>query len=219
MTAEQIINEPPEDQVAPKRSNATLWVMIVLFALPNLAAFYFYLNRDSIDFSSLTTNTGTIITPVRQVPEITLTKIDDTPFQTSSLKGKWIMLSIGSSSCSQDCQDNLYKMRQVRKATGEFYKRVDRLFLLTDTENLNSFQSLLNKEYPKLTVIKPPASAENMQAYENLFALFSVKGEPVQDGIYFIDPLGNYMMAFPAQTEAKKILKDLMRLLKVSQIG
>ncbi|MBE9567395.1 MAG: hypothetical protein IMF14_01780 [Proteobacteria bacterium] len=218
------MNDPHDNQATSKKSNTTLWVMIILFALPNLAAFYFYFNRDNIDFSRFTSNHGTIISPVRQVADITLTRIDDAPLQMSSLKGKWLMVSIGSSSCQQDCQDNLYKMRQIRKATGEFFKRVDRLLLLTDTTDIDSFRSLLSEGYSKLTVVIPPQGTDtkadgSAELYSRFLSGFSIEGEPVEDGIYFIDPLGNYMMAFPPQTEAKKILKDLMRLLDVSQIG
>ncbi len=213
MTVEQTINKPAE----AKRSNTTLWVMIILFALPNIAAFYFYFNRDNFDFSAMTTNYGTIISPVRQFADIPLTAIDNTPFKLSSLNGKWTLVSIGDSACQQDCQDNLYKMRQIRKATGENFKRVSRAFFLTDTRNIESFKTVLS-DYPQMQVIIP---AENTSAetYKDFLSGFSVNGKPVKDGIYIIDPLGNYMMAYPPQAEAKGILKDLERLLSVSQIG
>jgi hypothetical protein len=34
-----------------------------------------------------------------------------------------------------------------------------------------------------------------------------------------IDPLGNLMMRFPREPDPSRMLKDLQRLLKVSQIG
>ncbi|HUQ29496.1 MAG TPA: hypothetical protein VM051_12940 [Usitatibacter sp.] len=37
--------------------------------------------------------------------------------------------------------------------------------------------------------------------------------------IYLVDPHGNVMMRWPAQPEMKRMLKDLERLLKASQIG
>lgn len=235
MTVEQTMPEPlnPEpltkeqaaatqqdnNQAAPKRNNTTLWVMIFLFALPNLAAFYFYFNRDSFDFSGLTTNYGTIISPVRQLDDMALNTLDNNIVKMSSLRGKWLMVSVGSSACEQNCQQNLYKMRQIRKATGEFFKRIDRVFFLTDTGNMASFRQLLT-EYQGMDVILPTADNTHENSdYQKLLATFSVNGEPVEDGLYFIDPLGNYMMAYPAQAEAKKVLKDLMRLLKISQIG
>lgn len=198
-----------------KKSNATLWIMVFLFALPNVAAIYFYLNRDDIDLSRFSSNYGTIISPVRQPGDMPLKTLDGNDFVLSQMKGKWVMVSIGSSSCAQDCQDNIYKIRQIRKATGKPYRRIHRLFFLTDTSDLENFRTLI-QDYKGMEVILP---AESEQAYRDYLATFSVSGEDIVDGIYFIDPLGNYMMAYPKQTEAKKILKDLMRLIKVSQIG
>ena len=43
-------------------------------------------------------------------------------------------------------------------------------------------------------------------------------GNPV-DHIYVIDPLGNLMMRFPRDPDPSKILKDVQRLLRLSQIG
>jgi hypothetical protein len=37
--------------------------------------------------------------------------------------------------------------------------------------------------------------------------------------IYLVDPLGNLMLRFPAQPDAKRMMKDLKLLLKASQIG
>jgi hypothetical protein len=37
--------------------------------------------------------------------------------------------------------------------------------------------------------------------------------------VYVVDPLGNFMMSYAANAEARGMLKDLKRLLKISQIG
>ena len=37
--------------------------------------------------------------------------------------------------------------------------------------------------------------------------------------IYLVDPLGNVMMRWPAKPDMRRMLKDLERLLKASQIG
>ena len=41
----------------------------------------------------------------------------------------------------------------------------------------------------------------------------------IRDSIYLLDPRGDVMMRFPARTEAKRMLGDLNRLLKASQMG
>ena len=197
----------------PKRSYKTLWIMIVLFGLPYVAAWYFYFNKDSIDFGSQT-NYGSIVTPARVIDEVNLITIDNTDFNTASLKGKWTIVTIGESLCLVDCQKNLYKMRQIRKALGQGRERVERLFLLTDSVNIQSFTRLINDEYQGTTVI-----INNGDLFAKFISVFSYTEQSLADGIYIVDPLGNFMMTYPKDAEATGILEDLSRLLKVSKIG
>ena len=199
-----------------KNSYLPLWIMMFLFALPNAGAIYFYLNRDSLNLGEQT-NHGTLISPVRQFQDIAFSKLDGSDFKLSSMHGKWIMISIGSASCQQSCQENLYKMRQIRKATPEGFARITRVFFLTEQTGMESFNTLL-KAYHGMEVITPIENDTN-NTYTKFLQGFSVAGEKVEDGIYIIDPLGNYMMAYPPNAEAKGILKDMERLLKISQIG
>ncbi len=36
---------------------------------------------------------------------------------------------------------------------------------------------------------------------------------------YLVDPLGNVMMRFPAEADPRRMLRDLERLLRASQVG
>ena len=211
MTVEKTTDElTPE--VNRKKNYTTLWLMILLFGLPYIAAFYFYFYADK-DMLGEQTNYGTIITPVRQLNDINLLKLDNSAFNFSQLKGNWVFVSIGSTNCQKNCQDNLYKMRQIRKAVGKDQFRVQRVFLLTDTNDLDSFNDLL-VDYPGMEIIIP-----SNKEYQQFISDFSVSGESTENGIFIIDPMGNYMMAYTEGAEAKGILKDIERLLKLSQTG
>jgi SCO1/SenC len=204
----------PEHNVTdtPKKNNTALWMMILLFGLPYLAAYYFYFNRDDMSLGEQT-NYGSIINPVRQLADNELTQIDGSKIKLSSLQGKWIMFSVGSSDCKASCQDNLYKIRQIKTALAAEHKRVKKAFFLTDVKAIDSFNELL-KDYRNMHVIIPSGSN-----YKDYLSPLSVDGKAIEDGIFIIDPLGNYMMSFPKDAEAKEILKDMERLLKVSKIG
>lgn len=213
MTENKTMNETQNIPAqTKKKSNATLWLMLVLFGLPNIAAFYFYFNRENINLGAAS-NYGTIITPAKAIADYDLIKLDNTKFKLSSLKGKWVLFSIASSSCQQDCIDNLFKIRQIKKAVGQDYKRISKVFFLKDQQNIESFKILL-KEYPGMDVIVPSG-----EAYENYLSNFEYKEKEIEDSIFIIDPLGNYMMIYPKGADASKILKDIERLLKVSKIG
>ncbi|MDH5600383.1 MAG: SCO family protein [Gammaproteobacteria bacterium] len=185
--------------------------MVFLFGLPYLVAFYFYFGTDKFTLDK--TNYGTIISPARAIPDVELIKPDNSKFRLSSLKGKWVLASIGNSDCKQDCIDNLYKIRQIKKAVGQEYKRITKLFFLKDKNNIESFEKLL-KEYPGMDVIMPSGND-----YNNHLSNFFYENKEVENGIFIIDPLGNYMMFYPKGADASKILKDVQRLLRVSKVG
>lgn len=206
------MNEPENaKEEIKKRNHKMLWIMLLIFGLPYVVAFYFYFNKSDYDFAR--TNYGTIISPAHPLPDFNHTKLDNSKFKLSSLKGKWILLSIGKSSCKKDCLDNLYKIRQIKKAVGQNHKRLTKLFLLQDKEHIESFKNLL-KEYPGMDVIIPSGSE-----YNNYLSNFQYEGVEIQDSMFIIDPVGNYMMAYPKGADASKMLKDIERLLRVSKVG
>ena len=212
---EQVMNNTSSNQ--PKKSYTTLWIMILLFSLPYAGATYFYMNRDNFDFEQ--NNYGTIITPLKPVEDLKLKTIENSDFRFSSLKGQWIIVSIGSSHCEENCQKNIYHMRQIKKATGKDRNKVERVFLLTDTSDIKNFKNNIS-EYKGMYVIKNSGNE-----YNQFLSSFSFKGKDnnklitFTNGIFFIDPFGNYMMGYPEGADAIKILHDLQRLLKVSRAG
>jgi len=197
-----------------KRNYTTLWVMILLFALPYMAATYFYLNQDAIVLPA--SNYGELVVPVRQISDVSLTTLNNERFSFSDVKGKWVLLTIGDSTCEQSCQENLYKIRQIRKAVGQERGRIERVFLLTNETGLGSFNEKL-AGYAGMTVA---LAAEKTHAdLLGDFAVSATNNSGIIDGIYIIDPRGDLMMAYPSGADAQNILKDVRRLLKVSKIG
>ncbi|HEY8553878.1 MAG TPA: cytochrome C oxidase subunit I, partial [Burkholderiales bacterium] len=111
---------------------------------------------------------------------------------------------------------NLYKMRQVTLAQGTEAHRVRRVFVLTDSRELEGLRALL-AEHPGLRVLR--GSDEAVRALAAQFALPA--GNPLDgaDRLYLVDPLGNLMMSYPADADPRGINKDLKLLLRASQVG
>jgi hypothetical protein len=42
-------------------------------------------------------------------------------------------------------------------------------------------------------------------------------GQRLEDHLFVVDPIGNWMMRFPAQADPKQVKRDLDRLLRASQ--
>jgi cytochrome oxidase Cu insertion factor (SCO1/SenC/PrrC family) len=152
------------------------------------------------------TNYGDLleVTPLQQTAGATL---DGAPLDLGALRGKWVMVHVGPASCDAACVRQLYLMRQIRIAQGKEQSRIERLWVLSDT---GAVDPALLQGYPGLHLWHPadPAFIEQF---------------PAADGraghIYLIDPLGNLMLRFPVQPDAKRMMKDLKLLLKASQIG
>ena len=121
------------------------------------------------------------------------------PFQ--ELHGKWVLVTFDGAACDPYCERKLYFMRQLRTAQGKERSRVERLWVITD-DGPPRAELLAAIEGTRISRVKPDG----------------FPGDPV-DHIYLVDPLGNLMMRFPRDPDPSKMLKDLQRLLKYSQVG
>ncbi|MFK7967348.1 MAG: SCO family protein [Burkholderiaceae bacterium] len=137
---------------------------------------------------------------------------DVTAGETVSLndwRGRWLMVLVAPAACDSACQTNLYNMRQVRLTTGKHRDRVQRLWLVTD--DVSPAADLLKQHAGMVTARVAPATARSL--------FQPATGQQPVDHIFLIDPLGNLMMRFPAQTDPSKMKKDINKLLKASRIG
>jgi hypothetical protein len=123
----------------------------------------------------------------------------------ASLHGKWVLVSFDAAACNAYCEKKLYFLRQVRKAQGKEFERVERLWVLTDGATPRA-ELLAAIEGTRIVRLK------------NIGGAGDFPGNPFQH-IYVIDPLGNLMMRFPQDPDPSRMVKDLQRLLKASRIG
>lgn len=156
------------------------------------------------------TNYGALIDPrAHPIPVLGTKTLDGRPMPLEALKGKWIMLQAGDAECQEPCRKMLHDMRQLRLAQGKDMDRIERVWLITDEEPL---ETMLIREYDGTHLLR--AKPDALQAW-----LPAEPGTTPADHIYMIDPLGNLMMRFPKDADPNKIKKDLAKLLKASRIG
>ena len=144
------------------------------------------------------------VTPLQQTAG---TLIDGKPFNLDTLQGKWLMVHVGPARCDAACIQQLYLMRQLRITQGKEQSRIERVWVVTDN---GSPDAALLQAHSGLLAWRPADDAFVAQ-----FPAMLSRGEHV----YLVDPLGNLMLRFPAQPDAKRMMKDLKLLLKASQIG
>ncbi|MGB5180210.1 MAG: hypothetical protein WBP44_15955 [Gammaproteobacteria bacterium] len=161
------------------------------------------------------TNRGMLIHPARQLTLPADIVVGEQP-ATEYLQGLWTLLYIGDGDCDAVCNENIYKMRQIRTAQNENMRRIQRVYLVRDEALSPELQALLEKEYKDMAV--QLISAEQ---FGQLDRFFRVDDAPLLDAerVYIVDPLGNLMMYYPPDADPGGMLKDLKKLLKYSKIG
>ena len=196
-------------------SRQALVVLGLLFMAPAFVAWVMHNSSEQGWRPEGLTNRGTLVHPARPLTMPADMRHDDVSLN-DFLQGKWTLLYIGDADCNAVCQENLYKLRQIRIAQNENMNRVQTLFLVTVDSLPGDLDAFLEEEHPETAVVALTAA----QA-EQIAADFRINDVPMQgaERTYIIDPLGNLMMYYQADADARGMLLDLKKLLKVSKIG
>jgi len=157
-------------------------------------------------------NYGTLVQPVEKLQWPLLESITGVRYDNGFGK-KWTFLLFTRAACTEQCRANLYYMRQIRTLLGRDTARLQNVLISTPAidDELKAYLT----DYPNLVVIQG-------EGRESLFSQFQVKGiEQVgtTPGLYLVDPDQNYMMYYPAEIDHYRVLEDIKKLMKLSQIG
>ena len=191
----------------PGRGRWKLLGVLAVCAAPLIASYFTYY---VIKPKGGQTNYGALIDPrAYPIPAMASTTLDGKPARLEDYKGKWIMLKVGPSDCGADCQDQLFAMRQLRTMQGKEADRIERVWMITDDQPL---ETMLLRVNDGTRMLRAPADAVAKW-------LPVEQGSKLEEHIYLIDPLGNLMMRFPARPDPAKVKKDISKLLKASAIG
>jgi len=154
-------------------------------------------------------NFGDLIEPVRALPDAKAQTLDGASVLLPTLKGQWLLISVGGGACPADCQHQLYLQRQILTGLGKDRARTDWVWLVSDDAEIPSSILPGLKEATVLRV-DPDALAQWLQPAE---------GHQLQDHLYLVDPHGQWMMRFPAHLSTEGALKtkrDIERLLRAA---
>jgi cytochrome oxidase Cu insertion factor (SCO1/SenC/PrrC family) len=197
------------NQINQAKANNGRWKLFLVIAICAAPVVMSYFTYYVIKPSSRT-NYGEILDPRQYpMPKLDAVLLGGGPTELDAYKGKWIMLTVGGSACADACEKKLYDIRQLRLVQGKEMDRIERVWLVTDTQPIAT--ELLRK-YDGMHVLT--VDPQRLQAW-----LPTEAGAKVSDHIYIIDPLGNLMMRFPKDADPNKIKKDLAKLLMASSIG
>lgn len=193
---------------AVRRTVRGRWQMLLVLlvcAAPVVASYftYYVIRPDS------RRSYGELIDPQRPLPDVVGTALDGTPHNLQSLQGQWLFVSVAGGACDDACQKHLYLQRQLREGMGKEKERMDWVWLISDDVPV---PEALRPALKGADVLRVPAAA--LQAW-----LSPAPGQALRDHLYVVDPMGHWMMRFPASLEvhsAAKAKRDLERLLRAS---
>ena len=154
-------------------------------------------------------NYGQLIQPSRALPPVPLHTLDGQVVPAGSLKGQWLLVSVGPASCEAACEKRLYAQRQLREMLGRERDRLDKVWLVTDDGMPKPPLLAALRTTPEVTVLRwPQADLARWLAPE--------PGQALEEHLYLVDPMGEWMMRFPVAFDPAKVKRDIDRVMRAS---
>jgi hypothetical protein len=193
---------------ARRTASGRLKMLLVLLvcAAPVIASYltYFVIRPEG------RTNYSELIEPPRPIPaSLPLVDLQGMPVAAESLKGQWLLVVVSGGACDARCEHALWLQRQLRETLGRDKDRVDKLWLIADDAAPRA---------ETLAAISGPAGATVLRAPRAALTgwLAPAPQHRLEQHLYIVDPLGNWMMRAPADPEPAKLKRDVEKLLRAS---
>lgn len=197
--------EPATRQRRTVIGRVKMLAVLAVCAAPVVASYltYFVIKPDA------RSNYGSLIQPSRSLPVQALRGLDGKPVPSSSLKGQWLLMVVGPAACDAPCEQRLFAQRQLREMLGRERERLDKVWLITDDETPRSALLAALQAQPEVTLLRwPQADLAKWLAPES--------GHAMQDHLYLVDPMGEWMMRFPVAFDPAKVKRDIDRVMRAS---
>ncbi|MES3004406.1 MAG: hypothetical protein V4787_27190 [Pseudomonadota bacterium] len=192
------------------RGRWRMLAVLLVCAAPVIASYLtYYVIRPSAQRSY-----GELIDPQRPLPDAIAIRPDGSTTPLPALKGQWLLVSVAGGACDSLCERHLYLQRQLRETLGKDKDRLDWVWLVPDDAPI---RDALRPALAQATVLRVKASELSRW-------LAPAAGHQLADHLYLVDPMGHWMMRFPATTAtgaidtaaAAKMKRDVERVLRAS---
>jgi hypothetical protein len=180
-------------------------LVLAVCAAPVLASYlsYFVIRPEG------RSNYGTLILPTRSLPPLALHDLEGAAVAAASLRGQWLLVVVGPSDCAGACEQRMFMQRQLREMMGRERDRLDKVWFITD-------DGPLSPALRQAIAGKVPVTALRAERDAVARWLAPAAGHALEDHLYLVDPMGEWMMRMPAQPEPARVKRDLERVLRAS---
>jgi hypothetical protein len=199
---------PELDPVARRTASGRLKMLLVLLvcASPVIASYltYFVIRPQG------RSNYSELIEPLRPIPAtLPLADLQGRAVEPRSLRGQWLLVVVAGGACDATCEKLLWLQRQLRETLGREKDRLDKVWFVNDATPLrpDTVQAVTTGAAATVLRADPAALAEWLEP---------AAGHALEQHLYLVDPLGNWMMRVPADPQPAKLKRDIERLLRAS---
>ena len=195
-------------QAAQRRTRlgrAKMLLVLLVCAAPVVASYlsYYVIRPEG------RSNYSTLMQPSRTLPDLPLRSLGGSPVPAQSLRGQWLLVSVGPAACGADCEKRLYMQRQLREMLGRESGRLDKVWFITDdAQPAPALIKVLERGEP-VTALRVPREA--LAAW-----LAPASGQQLEDHLYLVDPHGEWMLRMPPKADPARVKRDLDRVLRAS---
>ena len=203
------VHSMPTPDLSPRRTvSGRLKMLLVLgvCAAPVIASYftYFVIRPEG------RTNYSEFVTPPRDIPAtLPLRDLAGQPVSAAGLHGQWLVVVTAGGACDARCESHLVLQRQLVEALGKERGRVDKVWLIAD-------DATPTPELLKAIGGSQPASVLRVPAESLAQWLSPAEGHQLDEHLYLVDPMGQWMMRTPVDPDPAKLKRDLERLLRAS---
>lgn len=195
-----------DDEKRTASGRLKMLLVLLVCAAPVLASYftYFVIRPEG------RTNYSELIQPQRAIPaDLPLVDVQGKPVPPASLKGQWLLVVVAGGACDEGCEKKLWLQRQLRESLGREKERLDKLWLVPDGVPPRAQTAQAVQAAGAARVLSVPQAALSQW-------LAPAAGQRLEDHLYLVDPLGNWMMRVPPNADAAKLKRDLDKLLRAS---
>ena len=199
----------PVEALTRQRATGRLKMLLIMAACaaPVIASYTMYYG---VRPTGGATAYSDLIQPTVPMPAVPAVPVEGgAPQVLRGLAGQWLLVVVDSGACGEPCEQRLYMQRQLREMTGRERDRIDKLWLVVDDVPVKPALQQALAVTPGMHMLRVPRAT--VAAW-----LKPAPGQALEDHLYIVDPLGEWMMRAPAKADPSRLKRDIDRLLRAS---
>jgi hypothetical protein len=198
---------PVLDERRTKNGRLKMLLVLLVCTAPVVASYltYFVIRPQG------RTNYSELIQPQQAVPaDLPLTDLQGRAVQAETLKNQWLLVVVSGGACNAECEKSLWLQRQLRESLGREKERLDKVWLIDNGVAPRS------QTVQAVDIAGAPTTVLQVRHDALAAWLRPAAGHALEEHMYIVDPMGNWMMRVPPQPDAAKLKRDIEKLMRGS---